>query len=196
MQEILQGRSWDTVRLLEFGFAEQGDQYVYTAQLLDGAMRLDVTAWRPAGLETGITDIGTGEEYVLHRITGAAGAFVGCVREEYEAAIEKIVAGCSMPDVFRGACAQSAIAYVRETYDGCELEFLWKNYPEAAIWRRQDTAKWFGALRRYNQDTMRPRARRHGALLCCVRSSYVLYASLPRLAAHSACALWALRPPA
>ena len=52
------------------------------------------------------------------------------------------------------------------------------------------------SLRRCNQDTMRPRVRIHSTLLCCARSPYVLYVSLPRLAAHSACALWALRPPA
>ena len=43
-------------------------------------------------------------------------------------------------------------------------------------------------IRRYNRDTMRPRVRRHSALLCCARFPYVLYASLPRLAAHRACA--------
>ena len=51
-------------------------------------------------------------------------------------------------------------------------------------------------IRRYNSDTMRPRVRRHSTLLCCARSPYAQYASLPRLAAHSACALWTLRPAA
>jgi len=35
--------------------------------------------------------------------------------------------------------------FVRETY-GDELEFLWTQFPDNAVWRRKDNRKWYGAI--------------------------------------------------
>ena len=36
------------------------------------------------------------------------------------------------------------IEYVRKQY-GDELEYLWENFPENAVWRRKNNQKWYGA---------------------------------------------------
>lgn len=46
---------------------------------------------------------------------------------------------------FRSDFARHVIEYVRETY-GDELEFLWKRFPQNAIFRRKDNEKWYAAL--------------------------------------------------
>ena len=37
------------------------------------------------------------------------------------------------------------IEYVKKSY-GDDLEFLWKKTPDAAIWRRKDSKKWYGII--------------------------------------------------
>lgn len=49
------------------------------------------------------------------------------------------------PDVFGSPGAQQVIAYVREEYRD-ELQFLWRRFPNNAIYRRKDNRKWYAAL--------------------------------------------------
>lgn len=92
-----------------------------------------------------ITDNSSGEEYVLHRVTGAAGTFVGRVKSEYEAVLEGIAAKCFDPDVFKSEQAKAVIAYMGDTY-GDEPEFLWQKFPDNAVVRRKDNRKWYAAI--------------------------------------------------
>ena len=85
------------------------------------------------------------ENYVLHRIPDATGAFVGKVRGEYESVLATIAEACFESDVFKSEGARQVIRYVREKYQD-ELQFLWNRFPNNAIFRRQDNAKWYAAL--------------------------------------------------
>ena len=40
---------------------------------------------------------------------------------------------------------EAVIEYIRKKY-GDELEFLWDKLPDAAIWRRKETNKWYGII--------------------------------------------------
>lgn len=132
-------------KLREFGFAENGGTYAYGARIAEGQLQMTVTVTGGGDIRARVIDPATGEEYVLHRTSGAAGAFVGMVRTEYEALLTEIAERCFDPDVFKSACAREVISYVRAAYGG-ELEFLWKRFPGNAVWRREDTRKWYGAL--------------------------------------------------
>lgn len=146
MPEItLKNRKVNIDKLISFGFEEQEGHYAYTADLVDGQMTLTVAVSPEGGVRTAVTDTANGEEYVLHLVSGAVGAFVGRVKAEYEAVLEDISARCFDWDVFKSEDAQRLIVHVRDRY-GDELEFLWKRFPDNAIWRRQDTGKWYAAL--------------------------------------------------
>ena len=144
VMRAFQNRRPNTEKLTAFGFAEQEEGYVYTTPLINGKMTLTVTVGVGGGIQTTVTD-GAGEEYVLHRVPGSSGAFVGQVRTEYEAVLETIAAACFEANVFQSDQARALIAHVRETY-GDELEFLWTKVPDNAVWRRKDTGKWYAAL--------------------------------------------------
>lgn len=47
--------------------------------------------------------------------------------------------------MFKSKQAEELITYVRNAY-GDELEFLWEKFSGNAVWRRQDTGKWYGVL--------------------------------------------------
>lgn len=131
-------------KLEPFGFTAAGDDFVYTQRIAGGQFEMKVQISQGGKVLTEVTDIATGEAYVLH-LVGAQGGFVGRVREDYEAVLAKIDGACFEEDIFQSEMARRVIGYVREAY-GDELEFLWKKFPDNAVFRRKDTKKWYGAL--------------------------------------------------
>ena len=135
-------------RLRAFGFSEAAGGHVYTTALLGGQFALTVTVSSEGGVSRVSADVieaTSGESYVLHRISGATGAFVGQIREEYERVLARVAEACFEPDVFRSEGARRVIEYVRETY-GNEPEYLWQRFPDNAVVRRADNAKWYLAI--------------------------------------------------
>lgn len=142
---VFKNRKPNDQKLLIFGFTKQKDSYTYSADIADGQMKMIVTVAKDGRIHTEVLDNSSGEEYVLHLVPSAVGAFVGQVREEYEALLEEISAKCFDLEIFKSKQAKNVIAYVRDTY-GDELEYLWKKFPDNAIARRTDNQKWYAAL--------------------------------------------------
>lgn len=146
MNEIIfKNRKLNTAKLIAYGFEKQGEIYTYSVELSDGQMKLTVTVANNGVITTTVIDNTYGEEYVLHRVAGATGSFVGQIKTEYEAVLEDIATKCFDLEIFKTKQAKDIIAYVREKY-GDKLEFLWEKFPDNAIWRRKDNKKWYGAL--------------------------------------------------
>lgn len=61
--------------------------------------------------------------------------------------------GFSHEEVFRNAQTQQVIRHIRTTW-GDEPEFLWEKFPENAVFRRQDNAKWYAALLTVQSDKL------------------------------------------
>lgn len=142
---ILKNRKLNIEKLLSFGFEKADGDYVYHTDLVDGQMKLTVKIDTEGKIHTAVNDNNSGDEYVLHRVAGAAGSFVGQVKSEYEAILDEISAKCFEPDVFKSEQAKAIIAYVRGTY-GDELEYLWQKFPDNAVVRRKDNKKWYAAI--------------------------------------------------
>lgn len=145
IEEVLKNRKLNIDKLSAFGFDQSRDGYDYCRDFADGQMKLTVKVTCDGRLWTEVTDIDAGEEYVLHRVAGAIGSFVGQVKTEYEMILEEISANCFDVEVFKGNQAKAVIAYVRDTY-GDELEYLWQKFPDNAVVRRKDNKKWYAAI--------------------------------------------------
>ncbi len=61
--------------------------------------------------------------------------------------------GFSHEEVFRNEQTQQVIRHIRTTW-GDEPEFLWEKFPENAVFRRQDNAKWYAALLTVQADRL------------------------------------------
>lgn len=113
----------------------------YTTALPELSMTLTVTVG-----DTVETTVMEGEEeYTLYKVPGAAGAFVGRVREQVEAVLAEISEKCFDREVFHTRQSKEIMAYIAARY-GDEPEYLWEKFPENAVARRQDTRKWYLAL--------------------------------------------------
>lgn len=142
---VFYARKPNREKLLSLGFEADGDGCVYRVGLAGGQLRLTVTVRADETVHTRVEDAADGGEYVLHLVRGAAGAFVGGVRAEYEDVLAGIAAKGFDPDVFKSEQAKAVIAYAREKH-GDEPEYLWQKFPDNAVLRRQDNRKWYAAL--------------------------------------------------
>ena len=131
-------------KLDAYGFQKVRNTRKYDVDVLEGEFRLEVTIEKNHVPNTKLTEVATGDEYILYK-TDAAGTFVGEVRSAVAAVLQSISDQCYEAAIFKAEQSVALIAYVREKY-GDELEYLWEKFPDNAVWRRKDSSKWYGAL--------------------------------------------------
>ena len=142
MAEVkLKNKSVNFDKLKNFGFI--GGRY--EKNICANQFKLSITVAQDSKIFSKVEDNFSGEEYILHLVENAVGEYVGSVRLEYEKVLADFIESCCVSNIFSGELTQKLIEYVRKTYGG-ELEFLWENSPTTAIWRRQDSKKWYGVL--------------------------------------------------
>lgn len=143
---IFAHKAVDYHKLENYGFLRDEEGfYTYHTVLSGSGFVMNVTVSEEGAVAAEIVDPAFDEPYTLHLIEGSEGSFVGSVKEEYERILRDISEKCFQPDIFRAEQTREVIAYVRSVY-GDEPEYLWKKLPDNAVWRRQDSRKWYGAL--------------------------------------------------
>ncbi len=140
--ELFNRKTVNAENALLFGFMQRENEYVYETSILDNLFLLQIIISPEGNVDTKVIEKATNEEYTLYK-TSAVGSFVGAVRDAVKEILIEISDKCF--DIFKSAQTKEIISYVREKY-GDELEFLWEKSPHNAIWRRKDTAKWYGAI--------------------------------------------------
>ncbi len=145
IQNIFRNKKASPSKLALFGFKQEDSCYIYHKALCDSGFMLTIYITAEGEIATEVIDPTLNEPYTLHLADGAAGSFVGKIKGQYEETLLEIANKCFESNVFKSKQAEEVIAYVRNIY-GDELEFLWRKFPDNAVWRRQDTKKWYGAL--------------------------------------------------
>ncbi|MBQ9267192.1 MAG: MmcQ/YjbR family DNA-binding protein [Clostridia bacterium] len=144
LDNFLKNRSIDTAKLLEYGFTKQGKEYVYHTKIYEEQFEMFVSFSAKQNIAK-IVDIANEEEYVLVDNPNSVGKFVGKLREEYENKLQDMIEKCTILDVFKEMQSKEIIQLVKEKYQD-DLEFLWKKFPDNAIWRNKTNRKWYAAL--------------------------------------------------
>lgn len=134
----------DYDKLLKYGFIQENGTYLYKTKLHNGEFELEVTVENNK-MTSKVIDLMNEDEYILVDIKDSTGEFVGNLRKEYEEELQNIIEKCTVPNIFKSEQAKEIIKYVKEKYNG-ELEYLWKKFPENAIWRNKRNNKWYGLL--------------------------------------------------
>ncbi len=143
-EQIFKNRKPDFAALTEYGFCRQGEEYRYEAELSSG-LRLSVSVSPQGEITDRIVDPASGEEYTLHLVEGAAGSFVGEVKEEYERILLEIAECCFIKHPYHFEQTAAVLDYAQKKYQ-TEPEFLWEKYDNYAVLRRTDTEKWYAVI--------------------------------------------------
>lgn len=142
---LFNNKKANTEKLLKFGFSEENNSYIYSKELLEGEFELTVTVNEDGLVSAKVTDTFSKEPYTLHLVADADGKFVGKIKDEYENILKKIADECFENDIFKSDFSKKVIKYARKKY-GDELEYLWEKFPNNAVIRRKDNAKWYAAI--------------------------------------------------
>ncbi len=132
-------------KLAENGFVARDGGLAFSADITDGAFRLDIFVSDSGKTELKVIDSDSGEEYALAFNANAVGSFVGAVRAECEQILGDIVEKCFEPDIFKSEYARLVIDRIWAKY-GARAEYLWEKFPNNAVFREASTNKWFAAL--------------------------------------------------
>ena len=137
--------------LQPFGFMKRRNGREYSVPIADGALVCTVSVGANGAVAEKVVDIATGDEYVQHRVAAACGKFVGRVRKDVMSLMERIAAACYEREVFKTDIARGIIDFAQAEW--CEEpEFLWDKFPDYAVLRRKDTAKWYALVARLPAD--------------------------------------------
>ena len=137
--------------LQKFGFRKDSGRCTYSAPVANGTLVCTIAVDAVGVVTENTVDATTNEEYVQHRIAAASGKFVGGVRRDIMALMQRIADACFERDVFKTDLARGIIAFAGSEW-GEKPEFLWKNFPDYAVLRRKDTDKWYALVARLTAD--------------------------------------------
>lgn len=140
----LKNKIIDFNKLLQYGFINQDNQYIFKTKIYNQQFEMIVCFSEEQSISK-LIDIANEDEYILVDVQDSTGEFVGKVREEYENKLQDIIEKCTNPNVFKSEQAKEIIKYIKEKYND-DLEYLWKKFPENAVWRNKINNKWYGAL--------------------------------------------------
>ncbi|MDE6790110.1 MAG: MmcQ/YjbR family DNA-binding protein [Clostridia bacterium] len=144
-ERIFRYKKINFAKLEGYGFTKTDGKFVYKTPIIQGQMRLTVRIDGQGDITTEVLDLDTEEPYTLFLAPEAVGEFVGSVRCAYENALEDIAEKCAERQVFKSTVTHALFDYAYQKY-GDSPEYLWEKFPDCAIIRRKDNAKWYCAV--------------------------------------------------
>ena len=135
----------DFRKLRNAGFRKEGGVFRCDEQLPGGQFRAELEVTEDGIVRGRVIDLDTGEEYLPIRFEGQTGGFVGQVREDYKAFLERVKGACFIPVSF--ICDQSnrVEGWIHREYD-VAAEFPWEKYPGNGTFKCRENGKWFAAI--------------------------------------------------
>ncbi len=127
--------------LLCYGFILKNDSYYYEKNIMDNKFRIEIYI-KDNNVDFKVIEIEFDEEYILYKIEGATGAFVGSIKDNLDNLLEDISIKCFDMDVFKSNQANEIINYIKNKYN-TELEFLWDKFPDYGVARSALNDKWY-----------------------------------------------------
>ena len=144
LSKELKNKTIEYEKLMDYGFTERKNHYVFEKQIQDHCFKVIVEISKEKQMSK-VIDLSSNDEFILVDVSNSLGDFVASVKEEYETILNDILEKCTTPNIFKSKQAKEIIQYVKEKYQD-DLEYLWKKFPNNAIWRNKKNKKWYGAL--------------------------------------------------
>jgi len=145
IEDIFRYKRPDPDKLLADGFVCSGGTYRKDVPIMGGRFTAQVTVSEVGDVRLKVCEAESGEEYVLVRVPGAAGGFIGDVRSACEVVLRDIAGRCFCTERLKAEQAKRTAALIRERF-GAEPEFLWEKYPNCAVFRAKENGKWFAII--------------------------------------------------
>ena len=156
-EEAFRRKRPDFERLAAFGFGRSGDEYRYAETFMDGAFRAELRITAGGETRGRVVETDTGEEFLPLSAAEHTGAFVGAVREQYRAILEKIAAACCIDQPFLHAQANRIAALIARRHgEGPDFPFS-DRYSDAGVFRHPENRKWYAIVMGIGRGKLPPK---------------------------------------
>ena len=132
----------DFKKLKAYGFRLENGSYLYEKEIMDGAFLAQIRVSENGQIEGKLIDCDMNEEYT-NIYAAHYGAYVSMVREAYTGLLEEIRDRCFEKQQFLSPQSRRIAAYMEKEY-GTKPEFVFKKYPDYAVFR--NNGKWFAII--------------------------------------------------
>lgn len=146
-QKVFRRKRFDTAKMEAYGFADRDVCYELEADFMDGDFTAEIRVYKDGTVRGRVLDNMNEEEYVQLRMPNYTGAYIGSVREAYEALLRDIADRCCSDVAFASDQSNRIAAMILEKY-AVEPDFPWDGERDGNIgaFRHHGSRKWFGLL--------------------------------------------------
>jgi len=146
-QKVFSRMRFSRKRLAEYGFVDKGTCFSLSKEFMGGDFTAEIRVYENGSVRGRVLDNMMGEEYIPLRMPNYSGAFVGSVREAYEALLRDIAEKCCDEVAFASDQSNRVAAAILKRY-AVEPDFPWESerYSAAGVFRHSDNNKWFGLI--------------------------------------------------
>lgn len=141
MNEIqYKNKQLDFAAVKKFGFEKIGEIYCCKKPILDGELEMQIQIDREGMIKYGVFDTESGDEYVLHTVSGAVGSYVGSVRQKESEILSQIYNECFANEMYSAGQIRDVLEHLSESFGETP------KYPfgeETIVMRRADNDKWY-----------------------------------------------------
>ncbi len=142
-QDVFKRCHVNTNKLLEYGFIQKDDNYIYEKIFLNDFKA--IIQVNSKGLVKGkVIDIDLNEEYTNIRLENT-GPFINKVKESYKKILIDIRNNCYSKEFFISKQANRLTNYIINEYNDYP-EFLWSKFPGFGIFRNKKNNKWYALI--------------------------------------------------
>ena len=139
LDKYFENKNIEYDKLLEYGFILNNNNYIFDKNINNNNFKVVVEISQTKKTSK-VLDLSINNEYLLVDIKDSVGNFVGKLKEEYENILNDIIKRCTTPNIFKSTQAKKIIKYIKEKYND-DLEYLWKKFPNNAIWGNKNNKK-------------------------------------------------------
>lgn len=145
IEEIFKYKVPDKDKLLKYGFEYSEGIFTKHIPILRRQFILHVAVTDIGQVSYKVYEADTDEEYVLVHVANAVGGFVGEVRDACENKLRDVSDKCFTTEVLKAEQTKRMVNFIENNL-GVKPEFLWKQYPNDAVFRVADNEKWFAII--------------------------------------------------
>lgn len=150
-KEVFQKYSPDFKKLIQYGFKQNNDKYEYEKLFLNKTFKAMISISKSEEVFGTVYDMESKDEFLPLRTDNQQGAFVGKVREEYRKLLTDIRDKCFKENYFVFPQANRIANAIIKKY-GDKPDFMWKEFPNYAVFKNPDNGKWYGIVMNTNRS--------------------------------------------
>lgn len=151
--DIFKKAKVDYSKLCAYGFCKKKDFYQYSKNIMKDSFQVTITIDRQGKIKGQIIDLSFGDEYTFFRVENSSGSYAGKVREEYRMILEDIRNECFTSSYFIFNQSNRISQFIEKTF-GDKPEFEWEKFPDFAVYRNNESKKWYGLIMNISQSKL------------------------------------------